>query len=954
MAIYHCSAKVISRGGGRSAVAAAAYRSATKIENEYDGVTHDYTRKQGVVYSEVMLPDNAPEAYRDRANLWNAVEKNERANGQLAQEYEFSIPIELPQSEWIAFARRTVDELFVQDGRPADIAIHFKETDGKPNPHVHIQSPKRAMDADGNWEAKSEILYLCKNAKGDEKAFTKAELALPENSEWQKQHRYSKDGNPKGKKVYLSPYEVATNPKYKGYERVKGDRQPKTEKHGRKNPKMERWDSKEYLLEIRKGVADKINAELERMGLPQRVDHRSLKDQGIDREPTIHEGVAARNIEKKGGVADRCEVNRDIKQANVQTAAIDKQMSEVEMEIGRVQEDIEWTEIHEQGAKLGSFIFAGRFDEAAQMEAVDKLYDLQCVTEATLGRQEWDGLHDGVTYQTDRGAVAYLDYHGNKAKEDQGWMEKNISNNLDFIRSIPHAEQYEYGKLDLEKINVRYRAERGDEGYLRIVQRSPMERNTVMDIKASITKSDQELYGLYDTTYIHRLIAEQNQARKKGKPAESREEILVRQIQDSFATLRFIEQKQLCSLAEIKTGLQELQIKQEYCVKEIADAERMVSRLETAEKAMGDLREIQVQRAHGNFSPEQQQREKECLRTLGASTNSQVKLTAEDLQLMRSSIQEYRDRIEALKQDVSVFSAEMGEYRNCIATLERIDRESRPQPALSGPVQEQTRKPERAAELPKAEPQAVPERKQPTKETPRVDRPKAEPKVVPFDVPKVAMQLVQHRTDFIRESIKAQQPSYYTPNVVYRQQAQRITDCVGNIRQFRDTKSKLVKERDALGLFQGKKKKELDGKITDFERRARQEEAKLEPMAKSWNFSVSDLAGAEAAAKQLKEKAAQEDAKAKAALANVGAAERANTAKLEFLALAKTVPEDKKQAVLDAIGRDGAFVDTNLSVGEITEGEKLAQQQLDVVLLPKAEANGKEERQKADHTHDNR
>lgn len=906
MAIYHCTCQVVSRGQGRSAVGAAAYRSGDTLTNEYDGITHDYSNKGGVVYSEIMLCENAPERYLDRGTLWNEVERVEKsAKAQLCREYEMALPRELTREEQIKYVREFIHEEFVKKGMCADFSIHDK---GDGNPHVHILVTMRPIEQDGTWGTKQKKEYIL-----------------------------DKDGN-------------------KQYDKKKQTYKCKT-------VKTTNWDSKEFLQGIREAWANAINRELERKNLPDRVDHRTLEAQNVDRLPTVHEGVAQRQMKEKIAEGkmepieweyDKGKINEDIKQANVQTAAIDKQMSEVEMEIGRVQEDIEWTEIHEQGAKLGSFIFAGRFDEAAQMEAVDKLYDLQCVTEATLGRQEWDGLHDGVTYQTDSGAVAYLDYHGNKAKEDQGWMEKNISNNLDFIRSIPHAEQYEYGKLDLEKINVRYRAERGDEGYLRIVQRSPMERNTVMDIKASITKSDQELYGLYDTTYIHRLIAEQNQARKKGKPAESREEILVRQIQDSFASLRFIEQKQLCSLDEIKTGLQELQIKQEYCLKEIADAERMVSRLETAEKAMGDLREIQVQRAHGNFSPEQQQREKECLRTLGASTNSQVKLTAEDLQLMRSSIQEYKDRIEGLKQDVSVFSAEMGEYRNCIATLERIDRESRPQPALSGPVREQTRKPERAAELPKAEPQAVPERKQPTKETPRVDRPKAEPNVVLFDVPKVAMQLVQHRTDFIRESIKAQQPSYYTPNVVYRQQAQRITDCVGNIRQFRDTKSKLVKERDALGLFQGKKKKELDGKITDFERRARQEEAKLEPMARSWNFSVSDLAGAEAAAKQLKEKAAQEDAKAKAALANVGAAERANTAKLEFLALAKTVPEDKKQAVLDAIGRDGAFDDTNLSVGEITEGEKLAQQQLDVALLPKAEANGKEERQKADHTHDNR
>ena len=94
MAIYHCSIKITSRGKGKSAVAAAAYRAAEKITNEYDGVTHDYTRKGGVVHTEILLPDNAPAEYQDRAVLWNAVEKIEKAkNAQLAREIELALPV---------------------------------------------------------------------------------------------------------------------------------------------------------------------------------------------------------------------------------------------------------------------------------------------------------------------------------------------------------------------------------------------------------------------------------------------------------------------------------------------------------------------------------------------------------------------------------------------------------------------------------------------------------------------------------------------------------------------------------------------------------------------------------------------------------------------------------------------------------------------------------------------
>ena len=128
MAIYHCSIKIISRGKGKSAVAAAAYRSGEKLTNEYDGVTHDYTRKRGISHTEILLPAHAPPEFSDRSTLWNAVEKIEKAkNSQLAREIEIAIPKELSEQEQLALVREYVKQNFMSAGMCADIAIHDKK-----------------------------------------------------------------------------------------------------------------------------------------------------------------------------------------------------------------------------------------------------------------------------------------------------------------------------------------------------------------------------------------------------------------------------------------------------------------------------------------------------------------------------------------------------------------------------------------------------------------------------------------------------------------------------------------------------------------------------------------------------------------------------------------------------------------------------------------------------------
>ena len=151
MAIYHFSAKIISRARGSSAVASAAYRSAERLTDEQLGRDHDFSNKAGVVHSEVMLPEGAPEHLSDRATLWNAVEAGEkRKDAQLAREVEFSIPREMSQEQGVALARDFVKEQFVDRGMIADLNVHWDfAPDGSPKPHAHVMLTMREVGPDG-------------------------------------------------------------------------------------------------------------------------------------------------------------------------------------------------------------------------------------------------------------------------------------------------------------------------------------------------------------------------------------------------------------------------------------------------------------------------------------------------------------------------------------------------------------------------------------------------------------------------------------------------------------------------------------------------------------------------------------------------------------------------------------------------------------------------------------
>ena len=284
MAIYHCSIKVISRGKGKSAVAAAAYRAGEKITNEFDGMTHDYTHKGGVVHTEILLPDHAPAEYTDRAVLWNEVEKIEKAkNAQLAREIEIALPRELTREQGISLVREYVKRHFVAAGMCADICLH--DTGGG-NPHAHIMLTMRPFDERGEWGAKQKKEYIL-----------------------------DRDGN----KIY----------------------DPKKRQYKCKSIPATDWNEQTKAEEWRAAWAGLCNQTLEQYGHAERIDHRSYERQGIDQIPTVHLGVAASAMEKRGIRTERGDLNREIEVTNQKLRQLKARISKLQNWLKEEQENNE-------------------------------------------------------------------------------------------------------------------------------------------------------------------------------------------------------------------------------------------------------------------------------------------------------------------------------------------------------------------------------------------------------------------------------------------------------------------------------------------------------------------------------------------------------------------------------------------------------------------------------------
>ena len=294
MAIYHFSAKIISRKNGSSSVGSSAYRSGEKLVDERTGITHDYRRKKGIVYSEILVPSNAPSWAKERQKLWNEVEKIEKSkNSQLAREINIAIPREFNKELQIEFIKKYTEDNFVKNGMVADIAIHDNK-DG--NPHAHIMLTMRAFDKEGEWLGKQRKEYIL-----------------------------DKDGNKKYDK--------------------------KTKTYKCKTVKTTNWDNKENIEIWRENLGTAINSSLERIGVKEMVDHRSLEKQGLERLPTKHEGYIVRAMEKRGIKTERGNLNREIVENNRKIELIEKQI-DLRLELGGKKDEYRDRTIRERNRNI--------------------------------------------------------------------------------------------------------------------------------------------------------------------------------------------------------------------------------------------------------------------------------------------------------------------------------------------------------------------------------------------------------------------------------------------------------------------------------------------------------------------------------------------------------------------------------------------------------------------------
>lgn len=251
--------EVISRGKGRSIVQLAAYCAREKIFSDYEQRFYSTNKKNDLVFEKVMLPDHAPKHFLNRGVLWNEVERVEKfRNSRLARSFYYSLPRCLNNNAYIDMTQHYIQNYFVNRGMCADVFIHDK---GDGNPHVHTLVTTRSLDSNGQWENKRKRIYLL---------------------------------NPDGT--------IACDPET--YKHIHVD-----------TIKVTDWDDRNNVEIWRKGWAEVCNMELEHAGF-ERVTHMSYARQGLDKEPTKHEGHIVRELAKREVMTDRYIENKIIKERN--------------------------------------------------------------------------------------------------------------------------------------------------------------------------------------------------------------------------------------------------------------------------------------------------------------------------------------------------------------------------------------------------------------------------------------------------------------------------------------------------------------------------------------------------------------------------------------------------------------------------------------------------------------
>lgn len=302
----HYRIKISSRAKGKNTVAQAAYQSGERLFDERSHRTKDYREKRGIVFTEILLPGNAPPEYSDRNTLWNSVEAVEgQWNSQLARRFEIALPMELPIETSIELIRQHVQEQFVSKGMIADLAVHDPWPPGH-NPHAHVMLTMRPMDENGRWLPKSKKEYVL-DENGER-------IRLP-SGEWKSQKVSSVDWNEQSNaEIWRHAWEELQN---------------------------------EYL---------------QKAGRPERIDMRSYERQGIDQIPTVHQGPAVTAMEARGIKTDIGNLNRDIRKTNKAIAAIKSAIKSLLSWLSEVKQAIAEIEMQPKEVYLVDLLIQ-KFDE---------------------------------------------------------------------------------------------------------------------------------------------------------------------------------------------------------------------------------------------------------------------------------------------------------------------------------------------------------------------------------------------------------------------------------------------------------------------------------------------------------------------------------------------------------------------------------------------------------------
>lgn len=307
MAYLFLRAKILKASSGKSAVAAAAYQSAEKLTDESLGMTFQYRHKEEVVFSEILLPANAPAAYADRETLWNEVQKKEnKANSQVARQFIIAMPKEWTEKESIERARSFLQENLVNEGMVVDWAFHMKEG----NPHLHCLCTLRGFNNNGNWDTREKKAYVL-----DEHGERVPEID-PDTGE-QKVRIRNRNGYTVTEKIWKR-MTIQANP----------------------------WNTRQFLYDLKNSWVKYCNTYLQE---EEKIDNRSTHEYESNRVPLLHEGPDARAALERGIVFDVIKENMERRRINDAFARLERLVHEAKKHLDHLKQKLQkWREEFEK------------------------------------------------------------------------------------------------------------------------------------------------------------------------------------------------------------------------------------------------------------------------------------------------------------------------------------------------------------------------------------------------------------------------------------------------------------------------------------------------------------------------------------------------------------------------------------------------------------------------------